>query len=131
MENIFLIDLFKLPTNNGLNYVSQSRISQYITALEPTGFDFHIHAIGNRGVNEALNAIEQSGTTNGRYRLTHVEYVKTSDYSRFNQLNVTADAQVAGEFTQPSNWHDNDEFVEASLNNSIIPILPSFVNVLL
>jgi len=122
MDDDFLFDLFNLPTNNGLNYVTQSRIGQYISALEPTGFDFHIHAIGNRGVNEALNAIEQNGSSNGRHRLTHVEYVNPSDYSRFNQLNVTADAQVAGGFTNPSNWHDNDEFVNPSLNNSIIPL---------
>ncbi|MFK5879465.1 MAG: amidohydrolase [Flavobacteriaceae bacterium] len=122
MDDDFLFDLFYLPTNNGLNYVSQSRIGQYISALEPIGFDFHIHTLGNRGVNEALNAIEQNGTTNGRHRLTHLEYVNPSDYNRFNQLNITADAQVAGDFTQPANWHDNDDFVNPSLNNSIIPL---------
>lgn len=122
MENHFLVDLFGLPTNNGLNYVSQSRISKYIKALEPIGFDFHIHAIGNRGVREALNAIEEKGSSNGRHRITHIEYVNQSDYSRFKELNVTADAQVAGDFTNPENWHDNDEFVQPMLNNSIVPI---------
>jgi len=122
MDANYLIDLFNLPTNNGLNYVTQNRISKYITSLEPTGFDFHIHTIGNRGVNEALNAIEQSGTRNGRHRLTHIEYVNPSDYGRFNQLNVTADAQVAGDFTKPENWHENDAFVGTVLNNSNIPI---------
>jgi len=122
MDDDYLFDLFNLPTNNGLNYVTENRISQYISALEPTGFDFHIHAIGNRGVNEALNAIEQSSNGNGRHRLTHVEYVLPSDYPRFNQLDVTADAQVAGDFTQPANWHENDEFIGASLNNANVPI---------
>jgi predicted amidohydrolase YtcJ len=122
MENHFLVDLFGLPTNNGLNYVSQNRISKYIEALEPLGFDFHIHAIGNRGVREALNAIEEKGSDKGRHRLTHLEYVNQSDYGRFKELNVTADAQVAGDFTKPENWHDNDEFVQPTLNNSIVPI---------
>lgn len=122
MQNDYLIDLFGLTTNNGLNYVSQSRIQQYIAALEPMGFDFHIHSIGNRGVNEALNAVELESNGSGRHRLTHVEYVDASDYSRFSQLNVTADAQVAGDFTQPSHWHDNDYLVDPSLNNSIIPL---------
>ena len=122
MEDDYLFDIFNLSTNNGLNYVTENRVSQYISALEPTGFDFHIHAIGNRGVNEALNAIEQSSNGNGRHRLTHVEYVLPSDYTRFNQLNVTADAQVAGDFTQPVNWHENDEFIGAALNNSNVPI---------
>ncbi len=122
MENDYLIDLFGNSTNNGINYVSQNRIQQYIVALEPLGFDFHIHAIGNRGVNEGLNAIDIESNGNGRHRLTHVEYVKASDYPRFAQLNVTADAQVAGDFTKPAHWHDNDYLVDPSLNNSIIPI---------
>ncbi len=122
MEEDYSIDLFELPTNDGLNYVSQDRIAEYIAALEPIGFDFHIHTIGNRGVNEALNAIEEAGTSAGRHRLTHVEYVNPSDYGRFNQLNVTADAQLAGDFSNPEHWHDNDDFIDPSLNESIIPI---------
>lgn len=122
MDDDFKIDLFGLGTNNGLNYVAENRIAQYIAALEPTGFDFHIHTIGNRGVNEALNAIEQSGGPEGRHRLTHVEYVNPSDYSRFAELNVTADAQVAGDFSQPEHWHENDEWIDASLNENIIPL---------
>ncbi len=122
MHDDFAFDLFELESNNGLNYVSQDRIAQYIAELENIGFDFHIHAIGDRGVNEALNAIQQSGTAAGRHRLTHVEYVNPSDYPRFAALNVTADAQVAGDFSQPEHWHDNDDFVHPSLNENIIPL---------
>lgn len=122
LHSNYLLDLFNQSTNNGLNYVSENRMSQYIAALEPVGFDFHIHALGNRGVHEALNAIEQSGTSAGRHRLTHIEYVDPVDYGRFTQLNVTADAQVAGDFTKPENWHENDELVGSELNNNIIPI---------
>lgn len=122
MHDDYLVDYFGQATNNGLNYFSQQRIANYINELESTGFDFHIHAIGNRGVHEALNAIEQSGTSQGRHRLTHVEYVDPSDIGRFAQLNVTADAQVAGDFTQPSHWHDNDYLIGAALNENNIPI---------
>ncbi len=122
MHDDFLIDYFGRPSNNGLNYFTESRIANYISELEETGFDFHIHAIGNRGVHEALNAIETAGSDRGRHRLTHVEYVSPVDYSRFAQLNVTADAQVAGDFTQPENWHENDYLLHASLNESIIPL---------
>jgi predicted amidohydrolase YtcJ len=122
MHDDFLVDYFGLSTNNGLNYFTQQRIADYISALEGTGFDFHIHAIGNRGVHEALNAIEQSGTAAGRHRLTHVEYVDQADIARFAELNVTADAQVAGDFTQPSHWHENDYLIGAALNQNNIPI---------
>ncbi|MEN7551771.1 amidohydrolase [Rapidithrix thailandica] len=122
MQEDYKIDLFGLPTNNGLNYFTQERIAKYIAALESTGFDFHIHTIGDRGVKEALNAIEQSGSAKGRHRLTHVEFVDPADYNRFYQLNVTADCQVAGDFTQPDHWHDNDEFIVPSLAGNVIPI---------
>ncbi|MEQ9265983.1 MAG: amidohydrolase [Balneolaceae bacterium] len=122
MEDDYLIDLFDLPGNKGLNYISQNRISQYISALEPSGFDFHIHAIGNRGVNETLNAIEESSNGDGRHRLTHIEYVLPSDYPRFSELNVTADAQVSGDFTQPENWNETDFLIGSNLNSANIPI---------
>lgn len=122
MHDDFVIDYFGLATNNGLNYFTPERIATYISELESTGFDFHIHAIGNRGVHESLNAIEQSGTAQARHRLTHVEYIDPADMSRFAQLNVTADAQVAGDFTQPANWHDNDYLIGAALNQNNIPL---------
>ncbi len=122
MHDDYLVDYFQEATNNGLNYITESRIATYISELESVGFDFHIHALGNRAIHEALNAIEQSGTSNGRHRLTHVEFVDPIDYSRFAQLNVTADAQVAGSFTNPDHWHENDYLVGTEVTNSIIPI---------
>ena len=115
-------DYFGLPTNNGLNYFTENRIANYIKELEPIGFDFHIHAIGNRGITESLNAIQQSGTSNGRHRLTHVEIVDATDIKRFKELNVTADAQVAGDFTQPHNWHHNNHLIGTTLSNNLVPI---------
>ncbi|WBX76664.1 amidohydrolase [Tenacibaculum ovolyticum] len=115
-------DYFNEPTNNGLNYFTETRIATYIKELESVGFDFHIHAIGNRGVTESLNAIEQSGTSKGRHRLTHVEMVTSTDMNRFKQLNVTADAQVTGEFTQPQYWHDNDHLLGSDLAENQVPI---------
>lgn len=122
MHDDFLVDYFGEMTNNGVNYFTESRIAQYIAELEPLGFDFHIHAIGNRGVHEGLNAIEQSGTSSGRHRLTHVEYVDATDYQRFNQLNVTADAQVAGDFTQPVQWPAFNHLVGTQVTQNVVPI---------
>jgi predicted amidohydrolase YtcJ len=116
------IDLIGIPENKGLNYFSQERIEQYITALEPTGFDFHMHAIGDRGIREALNAVENSGSDKGRHRITHVEIVDPADIPRFAQLNVTADAQVAGDFANPEHWHENDELIGAVRSDNAIPI---------
>jgi predicted amidohydrolase YtcJ len=116
------IDILGLVGNKGLNYFSQSRLEHYMTQLQDTGFDFHIHAIGDRGIHEALNAIENSGSENARHRLTHVEVVDQVDMPRFAQLNVTADAQVAGDFTNPEHWHENDELIGSQRSDNIVPI---------
>lgn len=118
----YLEDYFEQPTNNGLNYFTEQRMADYIAALEGTGFDFHIHALGNRGIHEALNAIEQKGTVNGRHRLTHIEYMDQVDVSRFAGLNVTADAQVAGDFSQPMNWFGFADLIGPSLSQDVIPL---------
>ncbi|PCI62183.1 MAG: amidohydrolase [Gammaproteobacteria bacterium] len=122
MKDAYNFDLLGIAGNKGLNYFTQQRIEKYISALEPQGFDFHIHAIGDRGIHEALNAIENAGSEQGRHRITHVEIVDPIDIPRFAQLNVTADAQVAGDFTQPEFWHDNDEFIGAVRADNLIPI---------
>jgi hypothetical protein len=101
----------------GLNYFTQSRLATYITALELTGYDFHIHAIGDRGITESLNAIETARNTAGhstlgaRHRITHVEIVNPTDYPRFAALNVVADMQVAGNFSQPAHWNDHSHLI--------------------
>ncbi|MBO6574930.1 MAG: amidohydrolase [Rhodothermales bacterium] len=93
----------------GLNYFTEDRLTAYLQALPQ--FDFHIHAIGDRGVHEALNAVERAGRLDHRHRITHLEIVDPADYARFAELNVTADMQVAGAFTQPSAWQDNEPLV--------------------
>ena len=122
MHDHYKIDLFNRSENKGLNYLSRPRLEFFIRELESKGYDFHIHAIGNRGIHEALNAIENAGSVNGRHRITHVELAESSDIQRFADLNVIADCQVAGDFTQPDQWHENDEFIDPSLSDNFIPI---------
>lgn len=109
-----------IPSADGLNYFTEARLAEYVRDLEPTGFDFFIHAIGDRGVREALNALEAAATPAGRHRLTHLEVVDPADFSRFAALNVTADAQVAGTFTQPDHWHEN----ELLIGDRASPLVP-------
>ncbi|WP_236701265.1 amidohydrolase [Thalassomonas viridans] len=116
------IDLLGLHENKGLNYFTPQRLEKYLKALEPAGFDFNIHAIGDRGITEALDAIENASNGKGRHRLTHLEIMDPKDYARFAELNVIADAQVAGEFTQPQHWQENIDYIGAERADHIIPI---------
>lgn len=97
---------FVSADHRGLNYFTEDRLAAYISELEKVGYDANIHAIGDRAVREALNAIELVANTNGesvdrRHRITHLELVDPQDYQRFAELDVIADFQVAGDFTLP------------------------------
>lgn len=118
-------DNLGLPFDSGLNYIVSDRLAGLVTELEKTGYDFFIHTIGDRGVTEALDAIEAARNTNGdlgaRHRLTHLELVDSRDFGRFAQLNATADVQVAGEFARPEHWQENQPFIGAERSKNIIP----------
>jgi predicted amidohydrolase YtcJ len=85
----------------GGNYFTESRLARYLAELQKVGFGGIIHAIGDRGAHEALNAIEQAqramgdlGVNTPRHYVTHVNWVSAQDIPRFKQLNVPADSQV-------------------------------------
>jgi len=121
----YLID-YGFDTEFGLNYFGEDRLTNYITELEQTGYDFHIHTIGAGGVRDALNAIERASAANPsisdrRHRLTHIENVHPDDIPRFAKLGVIADIQLAGDFTDPTQFAiDNDPFTGA--DNPALPL---------
>lgn len=102
----------------GMNYFDAARLADYVSQLELEGFDFHIHAIGDRGVREALDAVDAATVANGmaidrRHRITHVELVHADDVARFASLGVIADFQVAGDFTLPEFQADAEPLIGA------------------
>lgn len=118
-----------IGSDNGLNYFDQTRMTYYISELEKTGYNMLIHAIGDRGVYESLNAIEAAKQINGnlgherRHRITHVEFVDPQDIPRFAQLDVTADFQVAGDWTLPGNHsHIETELLGTERLENQIPL---------
>jgi len=119
-------DNLGLPFDKGLNYIDANRLKNLVTSLELKGYDFNIHAIGDRGVTEALDAIafarNQNGDLGRRHRITHLEVMKSSDYQRFKDLNIIADMQVAGDFTNPDAWSENNFFLGANRSQNFIPL---------
>ena len=58
-----MLDPYHDPTGchehgSGLSYVDPVALLGYVTQLDAHGFQVHLHAIGDRAVREALNAIE-------------------------------------------------------------------------
>jgi predicted amidohydrolase YtcJ len=82
---------------SGLSYVDPLALREYVTGLDAAGFQVHLHAIGDRAVREALDAIEAALTVNGhndnRHHIAHLQVVHPDDVPRFAQLGVTANMQ--------------------------------------
>ncbi len=82
----------------GLSYVDPEALREYVTALDAHGFQVHMHAIGDRAVREALDAVEAARSANGpndqRHHVAHLQVVHPDDVPRFAPLGVTANIQA-------------------------------------
>ncbi|WP_394827777.1 amidohydrolase [Pendulispora albinea] len=105
-----------LGPDRGLEYFPPARLVRYVRELQGTGFDMHIHTIGDRGVRQALDAIEsvrgEPGGAAARHRLTHVELVHPRDVPRFRALGVFADMQL-GAHNDPGHLNELEPYVGA------------------
>jgi predicted amidohydrolase YtcJ len=86
------------PTDNaGLSFVDPEALKGYVTRLDAQGFQVHFHALGDRAVREALDAIEAARAANGmndlRHHLAHIQIVHPDDVPRFRALGAVANAQ--------------------------------------
>jgi len=83
--------------STGLSYFPREVLNRSVTRLDAEGFQVHFHAIGDRAVREALDAIEAARTANGmsdnRHHISHLQIVHPDDVPRFRTLGVVANAQ--------------------------------------
>ncbi len=83
--------------HDGLSFVDPAALPSYVTALDAHGFQVHFHALGDRAVREALDAIEAARQANGfndhRHHLAHLQVVHPDDVPRFRSLGATANMQ--------------------------------------
>ncbi len=83
--------------NHGLSYVDQELLTAAVTELDALGFQVHLHAIGDRAVRNALDAIQNARATNGRndnrHHIAHVQLIDPADVPRFRELDVVANCQ--------------------------------------
>lgn len=83
--------------NTGTSFVDPAELRGYVTQLDALGFQAHFHALGDRAVREALDAVaaarEANGRTDTRPHLAHLQIVHPDDIDRFRALGATANIQ--------------------------------------
>ncbi|MBK3629118.1 amidohydrolase [Streptomyces sp. MBT49] len=84
--------------NSGISFVEPGALNAHVTALDALGFQVHFHALGDRAVREALDAVEAARAANGRrdtrHHLAHLQVVHPEDVRRFRPLGATANLQA-------------------------------------
>ncbi|MBX7548517.1 amidohydrolase [Streptomyces sp. tea 10] len=83
--------------NRGKSFVDPDRLPTFVTELDALGFQCHFHALGDRAVRDALDAVEAARAANGpgdtRPHLAHLQVVHPDDVPRFARLGATANIQ--------------------------------------
>jgi predicted amidohydrolase YtcJ len=94
----YLDDDGRPTVNHGLRHVDPEELARVVTRLDREGFQVHFHAIGDRSVRDALDAVETARKANGssdhRHHIAHIQVVHPDDVPRFGELEVVANAQA-------------------------------------
>ncbi|MGO4488711.1 amidohydrolase [Microbacterium sp. 2RAF4] len=84
--------------NHGLSFIDPERLREYVIALDAAGQQVHMHALGDRAVREALDALQSAREVNGepvgRHHLAHLQIVAEADVARFADLDAVANLQA-------------------------------------
>ncbi|MEU4332529.1 amidohydrolase [Nonomuraea dietziae] len=83
--------------NSGISFVEPGLLREAVRRLDALGFQIHFHALGDRAVREALDALAGARTANGandnRHHLAHLQVVHPADIARFAQVGAAANMQ--------------------------------------
>ncbi len=84
--------------NSGLQFIDHDLLCAAVTELTRLGFQVHLHAIGDRAVRDALDAIEAARDVHGphdlRHHIAHLQIVQPDDIPRFRALDAVANCQT-------------------------------------
>lgn len=86
------------PTDRtGIDFLDPAQLPGWVTRLDAAGLQSHFHAIGDRAVRNALDAVEAARAANGRTdtrpHVAHIQVIHPDDVPRFAALGVIANAQ--------------------------------------
>ena len=83
--------------DRGIQFVDADALTQAVVALDARGFQVHQHALGDRAVRGALDAVEAARHANGwndaRHHVAHLQLPDPADLPRLRRLGVVANLQ--------------------------------------
>ena len=81
----------------GTAFVDDEPLQEAVGALDAEGFQVHQHALGDRAVTMALDAVAAAGRANGpsdaRHHIAHIQTPDPADLPRLRELRVVANLQ--------------------------------------
>jgi predicted amidohydrolase YtcJ len=90
---------------SGTSFFDPTELSAAVAAIDAQGFQVHFHAIGDRAVREALDAVQAARAANGpgtgRHHISHLQVVHPDDLPRFRALSVMANCQPLWACNEP------------------------------
>ena len=104
------------PDVIGEPFYIQNELNFLVKRANSYGMPVAIHAIGDRGVQMALNAFEYSNHLDLANRVEHVEVIQPGTVERFRELKVTASMQpnhgtgVIGKYITPRIGEEREQF---------------------
>jgi predicted amidohydrolase YtcJ len=92
------LDLHGCPCGDrGLAFMDREALADAVAAVDAAGLQAHFHAIGDRAVHDALDAVECARRVNGindnRHQIAHLQLVRPEDRARFRRLAVFANVE--------------------------------------
>jgi predicted amidohydrolase YtcJ len=97
MLDPYLDDAGKPTENRGLQQIDPVGLRTWVPQIDALGFQPHFHAIGDRAIRGALDAVaaarEANGLSDSRPHISHIQVIHPDDIPRFRLLGVAANAQ--------------------------------------
>lgn len=82
---------------SGISFVEPELLKEAVIRLDASGFQVHQHALGDRAVRMALDAVQAARETNGpndaRHHVAHLQLPAPQDITRLRGLGVVANIQ--------------------------------------
>jgi predicted amidohydrolase YtcJ len=93
MSDPYLDRFGNATSNRGHSFIDPAALVNFVRLLDAAGFQIHIHAIGDRAVGAALDALE-GARHEGRHHIAHIQVVRPQDVARFAEFGVAANMQM-------------------------------------